>query len=92
MANHSSILAWKSPWTEEPGGLQSMESQSQTRLGDRACMHLSLKLESQYFLLNMLSGNNSIGSIETSFLILASSMSHLKISFYSSFPPAQRQS
>jgi len=27
MATHSSILAWKSPWTEEPGGLQSMESQ-----------------------------------------------------------------
>jgi len=26
MAIHSSILAWKSPWTEEPGGLQSMES------------------------------------------------------------------
>ena len=24
MAAHSSILAWKSPWTEEPGGLQSM--------------------------------------------------------------------
>ena len=24
MANHSSILAWKIPWTEEPGGLQSM--------------------------------------------------------------------
>ena len=24
---HSSILAWKIPWTEEPGGLQSMESQ-----------------------------------------------------------------
>ena len=24
MATHSSILAWKSPWTEEPGGLQSM--------------------------------------------------------------------
>ena len=23
-ATHSSILAWKSPWTEEPGGLQSM--------------------------------------------------------------------
>ena len=23
MATHSSILAWKSPWTEEPGGLQS---------------------------------------------------------------------
>ena len=27
MANHSSILAWKIPWTEEPGGLQSMASQ-----------------------------------------------------------------
>ena len=24
IATHSSILAWKSPWTEEPGGLQSM--------------------------------------------------------------------
>ena len=27
MAIHSSILAWKVPWTEEPGGLQSMGSQ-----------------------------------------------------------------
>ena len=27
MATHSSILAWKIPWTEEPGGLQSMELQ-----------------------------------------------------------------
>ena len=26
-ATHSSILAWRIPWTEEPGGLQSMESQ-----------------------------------------------------------------
>ena len=25
MATHSSILAWKIPWTEEPGGLQSMK-------------------------------------------------------------------
>ena len=24
---HSSILTWRIPWTEEPGGLQSMESQ-----------------------------------------------------------------
>ena len=30
MATHSSILAWKTPWTEKPGGLQSMELQ---RLG-----------------------------------------------------------
>ena len=27
MATHSNILAWRIPWTEEPGGLQSMESQ-----------------------------------------------------------------
>ena len=27
MATHSSILAWRIPWTEEPGGLQFMESQ-----------------------------------------------------------------
>ena len=40
MANHSSIPAWRIPWTEEPGGLQSMESQrvgrdlaSETSLG-----------------------------------------------------------
>ena len=34
MATHSSILAWEIPWTEEPGGLQSMGSQSQTQLSD----------------------------------------------------------
>ena len=27
MATHSSILAWRVPWTEKPGGLQSMGSQ-----------------------------------------------------------------
>ena len=27
MATHSSILAWRIPWTDEPGGLQSMGSQ-----------------------------------------------------------------
>ena len=28
MATHSNILSWKTPWTEEPGRLQSMGSQS----------------------------------------------------------------
>ena len=32
MAVHSSILAWEILWTEEPGGLQSMESKSWTQL------------------------------------------------------------
>ena len=32
MATHSSILAWGIPWTEKPGGLQSMGSQRWTQL------------------------------------------------------------
>ena len=28
MATHSSILAWRTPWTEEPGGLQVTKSQT----------------------------------------------------------------
>ena len=32
MATHSRILAWRIPWTKEPGGLQAMRSQSPTRL------------------------------------------------------------
>ena len=37
MATHSSILAWELPWTEEPGGLQTIRSQ---RVGhDWVCMH-----------------------------------------------------
>ena len=38
MATHSSILAWRIPWTEEPGGLQFMGSQRVKY--DWACMHL----------------------------------------------------
>ena len=34
MATHSSILGWEIPWTEEPGGLQSLGLQSQTKLSD----------------------------------------------------------
>ena len=39
MAAHSSILAWKIPWTAEPGRLLSMGLQSRTRLSDRAQQH-----------------------------------------------------
>ena len=35
IATHSSILAWRTPWTEEPGGLQSMGSKkSRTQLSN----------------------------------------------------------
>ena len=49
MAIHSSILAWKITWTEEPGGLQSMGSQ---RVGhDRAtecvCTHTHTQMHDQ---------------------------------------------
>ena len=32
IATHSSILAWRIPWREDPGGLQSKRSQCQTQL------------------------------------------------------------
>ena len=35
MAAQASILAWRTPWTEKSGGLQSMGSQSQTRLSNK---------------------------------------------------------
>ena len=38
--NHSSVLAWRIPWTEEPGGLQSMGSQRDTT--ERLTLSLSL--------------------------------------------------
>ena len=41
MATHSNILAWKIPWTEEPGGLQSMGSQ---RVGHDLATKLPLLL------------------------------------------------
>ena len=40
MATHSSILAWKIPWTEEPGGLQSIGSERvRNDSNDLACRH-----------------------------------------------------
>ena len=36
MAPHSSTVAWKIPWTEKPGGLQSLGLQSRTRLSTHA--------------------------------------------------------
>ena len=46
MAPHSSILAWRIPWTEEPGGLQSMGSQ---RVGHDWATSLSLMLVHKRF-------------------------------------------
>ena len=40
MATCSSILAGEIPWTEEPGGLQSVETQSRTQLSNLAQTHM----------------------------------------------------
>ena len=51
MAAHSSILAWKIPWTEEPGGLQSMGLQSWTRLSDFTfTFYVSIHFKVKYLL------------------------------------------
>ena len=42
MATHSSIIAWRIPWTEEPGGPQSMGSQSWTQLSNFTSLHFTL--------------------------------------------------
>ena len=34
MATHSTILAWRIPWAEQPGGPQSVQLQSQTQLNN----------------------------------------------------------
>ena len=47
MATHSSTLAWRIPWTEGPGGLQFMGSQSQTQLRDFTFTFHFLALEKE---------------------------------------------
>ena len=50
MATHSSILAWKIPWTEEPGRLQSMGSQTQTQLSDWTIYSLYIQFVENFLL------------------------------------------
>ena len=49
MAPHSSTLAWKIPWTEEPGGLQSMVAKSRTRLKWLSSIRVSLPHREELF-------------------------------------------
>ena len=50
MATHSGILAWRIPWAEEPGGLQSIELQSHTtEATEHVCMQLSKIKDCSYF-------------------------------------------
>ena len=52
MANHSSILAWRIPWTKEPGGLQSMELQS-VRHDWASCTHKYVEVKPQTNIIRM---------------------------------------
>ena len=49
MAIHSSVLAWKIPWTEEPGGLQSMGPQELDTTERLTLLQLSQCMESRIF-------------------------------------------
>jgi len=64
MATHSSILAWRTPWTEEPRGLQSMGSQ---RVGHK----LAAEHEHQHKSINLLNYGSINLSIYPSINILA---------------------
>ena len=52
MATHSSVLAWKIPWTDEPGRLQSMESQR---------VRYDLMSKQQQKILSLVQGWNVLG-------------------------------
>ena len=59
MAPHSSILAWRIPWTEEPGGLQSMGLQ---RVGHdwATSLHFKLKMKVIFKLWVLLQQKSSV--------------------------------
>jgi len=58
MATHSSILAWRTRWTEKPGGLQSIVAKTWTQLKQFAHVHfyfILLVLKNQLFILSIIS-------------------------------------
>ena len=64
MATHSSTLAWKIRWMEKPGRLQSMESQSRTRLSDLTSLSYGPVLSSRSACFpNGFSSHNEKGAI-----------------------------
>ena len=73
MATHSSILAWRMPWTEEPGGLQSMRLQ---RVGHnwvtniRGCTHMGLILTLNFCIqTTLIHSGNSVCSLKGEFFV-----------------------
>ena len=64
---HSSFLAWRIPWTEDPGGLQSVGLQSQTRLNG---FHTHTRTHTQVLLLINVPCNSSIFKVLESFTVI----------------------
>ena len=64
MATHSSVLAWRIPWTEEPGGPQSIGLQSETQLSDlpHTCTYIYIYIYMYIFFLAHAVGDRSYGS------------------------------
>ena len=62
MTTHSSILAWRIPWTEESGGLQSMGSQRVRH--DFACVH-STKLKDVLVSITIITNHHKLSGLKT---------------------------
>ena len=62
ITTHSSILAWRIPWTEESGGLQSMGSQRVRH--DFACMH-STKLKNILVSITIVTNHHKLSGLKT---------------------------
>ena len=66
MATHFSIIAWRIPWTEKPGGLQSTGLQRVGQLSEHACKHALSKsigtifLEHEFLGLCIVFGDNML--------------------------------
>ena len=77
MVTHSSILAWRIPWTEEPGGLQSMVSQ---RFAPDRATHILLLAQPWSFLLSLciccFLCSYSTSSLNGSFLLFGPQLNH----------------
>ena len=61
MATHSSIFAWRIPWTEEPGRLQSMRSQGSHVSHTHTHTHTHTHVANELFAFKALSQNLRIG-------------------------------
>ena len=68
-ATHSTILAWKIPWTEEPGGLQSMGLHGSDTTEQLTTQHITrvLRMWVTLFPLNMLPWDQLVSFLQSSF-------------------------